>query len=173
MKKLSLILFSLAALLFTTQLYSEEKFISGYSGSVKVIDGDTIELGGEKIRLHGIDAPEIKQVCRNKHDSPYMCGIIAKNYLIDLIRRRGVNEQKKVYCYYSERDKYKRIIGKCFIGADSRYHINLSMVRTGNAVAYTKYSKDYLVDQDNAKIMGAGIWQGKFDLPEEWRKKNK
>ena len=89
------------------------------------------------------------------------------------IRRRGVNEQKKVYCYYSERDRYKRIIGKCYIGADSEFNISLSMVRTGNAIVYEKYSQDYLEEQNNAKIFGWGIWQGKFISPEEWRRKNK
>ncbi len=173
MKKLTLFLFSILTLFFIAPSYSEEKFISNFAEKVKVIDGDTIKLGKEKIRFHGIDAPEIKQICRDKHDSPYMCGIVAKNFLIDLIRRRGVNEQKKVYCYYSERDRYKRIIGKCYIGADSEFNISLSMVRTGNAIVYEKYSQDYLEEQNNAKIFGWGIWQGKFISPEEWRRKNK
>ena len=95
-----------------------------FAGYVKVSDGDTTKISKYKIRLHGIDAPEIKQICRDKHDSPYMCGIVAKNFLIDLIRRRGVNEQKKVYCYYSERDRYKRIIGKCYVGKDSKFNLN-------------------------------------------------
>ena len=70
MKKLSLILFSLLILFFSTQSYSQEKFISGSPHKVNVIDGDTITIHGEKVRLHGIDAPEMEQICRTKKNNP-------------------------------------------------------------------------------------------------------
>lgn len=171
MKKLSLILSSLTILFFTEQSYSEEKVIYGWPN---VIDGDTIVIMKERIRLHGIDAPEIKQICRNKNNTIYMCGIIAKNALDNFIKIESSGyPEKKVYCYYSERDKYKRIIGKCYVGKDSKFNLNHAMVFSGQAVAYTRYSNDYIEAQNKAKKMGIGIWQGEFILPEEWRRKNK
>ena len=170
MKKLRLILFSISILFFTGQVYCEEKVIFGWP---RVIDGDSIVINKESIRLHGIDAPEIGQICRNKNNIPYMCGIIAKDTLENFIERNSDLNRKKVYCYYSERDKYKRIIGKCYVGKDSKFDLNHAMVFTGQAVAYTKYSNDYIKAQNKAKKMGIGIWQGEFILPEEWRRKNK
>ena len=179
MKKLSLILFSILILFFQTQSFSEEKLIFG---KAKVIDGDTIKINGENIRLHGIDSPEIKQVCQNKDNNPYPCGVAAKDFLNIYISRHEFKDIGKdptskthgfVYCYYSERDKYKRIIGKCYVGKDSEFNLNLLMVSSGQAVAYTRYSNDYIEAQNKAKEAGIGIWQGKFVLPERWRMKNK
>ena len=78
-----------------------------------------------------------------------------------------------VYCYYSERDRYKRPIGKCYVGKDSEFNLNHEMVLSGQAVAYKRYSNDYTEAQNKAKEKSIGIWQGKFTLPEEWRRKNK
>ena len=71
MKKLTLLLFSILTLFFIAPSYSEEKFISGESRGVKVIDGDTIKINGEKVRLHGIDAPEMEQICQNENNNSY------------------------------------------------------------------------------------------------------
>ncbi len=175
MKKLNLNLFNLFFFFFLSLANlasSEEKFIAAQPNNITVTDGDTIKIGKEKIRLFGIDAPEIKQVCKNKNNDPYPCGITAKNFLSWLIEDYNkLNE--KIYCYYSERDKYKRIIGECFIGTISKTNINKMMVSNGRAVAYLKYSEKYLDAQNKAKNNKMGIWKGTFDLPEEWRKKNK
>ena len=106
MNKIILSLFSILILFFITPSFSEEKLIFG---KAKVIDGDTIKINGENIRLHGIDTPEIKQICKNKDNNPYACGVVAKQVLYKWISK----SKEKVYCYYSERDRYKRIIGKC------------------------------------------------------------
>ena len=169
MKKLSLILFSLLILFFSTQSYSQEKFISGSSHNVKVIDGDTITIHGEKVRLHGIDAPEMEQICRTKKNNPYACGVISKELLYSWISK----SKNKIYCYYSERDRYKRIIGKCYLGPGSNSSLNKRMVEYGYAVAYTRYSKRYLKWEEYAKNKELGIWKYQFDRPEDWRKKNK
>jgi len=175
MKKLNLNLCNLLFIFFlslTNLANSEEKFIAAWANNITVIDGDTIKIKKEKIRLFGIDAPEIKQVCKNKNNDPYACGITAKNYLSWLIE--DANETNdKIYCYYYERDKYKRIIGECFIGTISKTNINRIMVSHGRAVAYLKYSKKYLDAQNIAKNKKMGIWAGTFEMPEEWRKKNK
>ena len=175
MKKLNLNLCNLLFIFFlslTNLTNSEEKFIAAEPSKILVIDGDTIKIGREKIRLFGIDAPEIKQVCKNENNDSYPCGITAKNYLSWLIKGDNENDEK-IYCYYSERDKYKRIIGECFIGTLSKTNINRIMVSHGRAVAYLKYTEKYLDAQNIAKNKKIGIWNGTFDLPEEWRKKNK
>ena len=169
MKKIILGLFSILVLFCNGKSYSQEKFISGSSHNVKVIDGDTITIHGEKVRLHGIDAPEMEQICRTKKNNPYACGVIAKELLHSWISK----SKNKIYCYYSERDRYKRIIGKCYLGANSSNSLNKWMVSLGHAVAYTRYSNDYIEAQNQAKDFSQGIWRGKFDLPEEWRRQNK
>jgi len=171
MRKLNLNLFSLLIIFFlslTNIANSGEKFISSFAKDVWITDGDTIKIGKEKIRLFGIDAPEIKQICKNKNNNPYACGETSKDALRNLI-----NGSEKIYCYYSERDRYNRIIGECFVGANSSFNINEFMVFMGHAVAYLKYSKKYLEAQNKANNYKRGIWGGTFDLPEEWRKKNK
>ncbi len=164
MKKLYLILNSLLILIFLIKfvLASEEKTITG---KAYVVDGDTIIIGEEKIRLYGIDAPEMKQVCYSKLNEPYFCGLKSKNFLEKL------NKDKKLICYYSQRDRYKRIIGDCY--NKNKNNINALMVLFGHAVAYERYSKKYILQEEKAKLNEKGIWQGNFDRPEEWRKKNK
>ena len=150
--------------------YSEVKFIQSNIEEVVVTDGDTIKIGKEKIRLFGIDAPEMKQICNDENNNPYACGHVSKKFLSDLLYIK--NSGKQVFCYYSERDKYKRIIGDCYIGADNEIGINYSMVFYGQAVAYTRYSEKYLDTQDDARSFKFGLWSGTFVLPEEWRKNN-
>ena len=173
MKKQNLNLFKFTILIFfilSNIAYSEVKFIQSAVEEVVVTDGDTIKIGKEKIRLFGIDAPEMKQICNDENNNPYTCGHVSKKFLSDLLYIEHSGEQ--VYCYYSENDKYKRIIGDCYIGADNKIGINYHMVFYGQAVAYTRYSEKYLGAQDSAKGYKFGLWAGTFVLPEEWRKNN-
>jgi len=101
MEKLNLNLFSLLIIFFlslTNLANSEEKFIAAWGSNISVIDGDTIKIGKEKIRLFGIDAPEMKQICKNKNNDPYACGITSKNFLSYLIEDANENNEK-IYCY--------------------------------------------------------------------------
>ena len=162
MKKLSLSLFSILITLslLNHSISAEKKII----GKAKVIDGDTIKINGKKIRLSGIDAPELKQQCSNE-SGLYSCGELSKS-ILDSIELPGVN----IRCTYLNKDKYGRILGTCFRGS---IEINKWLVRSGAAVAYKKYSKKYLADEKYAKDKNNGIWNGDFIRPEEWRKKNK
>ncbi len=171
MKKLSLILFSLSILFFTNYSQTEEKLIYG---KAKVIDGDTIKINGKNIRLQGIDAPEMKQSCKDQNNSSYACGHVSKNFLEGLIKYTMETQSlKKVYCYYSEIDRYKRILGECFVGPQKKNNLNKMMVISGNAVAYLRYSHKYAKEAVQAKLEKKGIWSGKFMTPENWRRKNK
>ena len=171
MKRLNQNLFRFLAIFFLilpNLANSEDKFI--YSYHVRVIDGDSIEIKKEKIRLFGIDAPEMKQTCHDKNNKLYACGHVSKAVLKGYIEKFS---SFKIYCYYSERDKYNRILGDCYIGENSYFNINEYMVSEGYAVAYLRYSEKYLDAQEAAKENKRGLWAGNFDLPEEWRKKNK
>ena len=130
---------------------------------VIITDGDTIKFNNKKIRLHGIDTPEIKQLCRNKDDEDYNCGIKAKLALINLI------SSHQVKCLIHGKDRYQRLIGTCFV---NEININEWLVKKGWALAYRKYSKDYVDAELFAKNNQVGLWQGKFLKPWVWRNIN-
>ena len=135
------------------------------SSSLKIIDGDTIILNSEKIRLYGIDTPEIKQTCTDNYGHTYLCGVKAKLELEKIIGSR------KVSCIKKTKDRYKRSISICYADEND---INSLMVRSGWALAYRKYSKKYVKDEAIAKLNDAGMWSGKFIAPWKWRRmKNK
>ena len=159
-----LIIFFLAQNLNSEEIY----------GNPKIIDGDTVHINSKKIRLEGIDAPEIRQQCQKvfleisvivgfnlKKDYP--CGVISKEKLIDKINK------SQIKCVSSERDRYKRYLATCY---KDKINLNKWMVRNGLAVAYKRYSKDYLRDEIYAKENKLGLWKGSFIRPEKWRKLN-
>ena len=171
MNKIILVLSSILILFFEIQSYSEEKFIFG---KAQVIDGDTIKINRKSIRLHGIDAPEMKQLCIDEDKKNYACGLVSKKFLESFIKEvMKIKNYENVFCYYKELDRYKRIIGECFVGPKKIYSLNSAMTLSGNAVAYLRYSDKYLDDQNKAKLEKKGIWSGIFIFPEEWRRKNK
>ena len=136
---------------------------SEISGFAVVTDGDTIKISNNKIRLHGIDAPEKKQNC-TKNAKEYNCGIVATEALINKISKNVVK------CLIQKnKDRYNRFIGVCF---DDQENLNKWMVRNGYAIAYRRYSKDYILDEDYAKKNKLGLWSGIFLDPEKWRKLN-
>ena len=140
----------------------ENKYITG---KARVIDGDTIVLNKNNIRLHGIDAPELNQICYDKNKIKYNCGKNSKQKLLNLLKYSD-----KVKCFYSNRDRYKRILGTCFI---NKINLNSYMVLNGYAIAYKKFSNKYVIQENFAKSNKKGLWQGNFIKPEEWRRKNK
>tara|TARA_B100001059_G_C17605998_1_gene462006 strand:+ start:337 stop:807 length:471 start_codon:yes stop_codon:yes gene_type:complete len=132
-------------------------------GKPIITDGDTIKITNKRIRLHGIDAPENKQLCK-KNFKEYSCGIVATEALVKKINKN------KIKCKVQDRlDRYKRYIGVCFIG---EVNLNQWMVRNGYAVAYKRYSKDYINDEKYTKKNKLGLWSGDFINPEKWRKLN-
>jgi len=145
---------------------NEKKNNTEILSTTKVIitDGDTIKFNKTKIRLHGIDTPEIKQLCKNKNNKDYKCGVKAKLALINFIS----NHQVK--CSIHGTDRYKRLIGTCFI---KDININKWLVEKGWALAYRKYSKDYVEEELFAKNNKLGLWQGDFLEPWKWRKLKK
>ena len=144
------------------------------SGIPKIIDGDTIHINDYKFRLEGIDAPEMRQQCKKEFlkissiigfsfYKDYTCGKVSRKKLITKINK------SEIKCISTTKDRYKRYIATCFKG---KTNLNRWMVRNGFAIAYRKYSKKYVSDEEFAKENKLGIWQGKFIEPEKWRKLN-
>jgi len=129
---------------------------------IKIVDGDTIHLNGEKIRFTGIDTPELKQTCI-KEGVINPCGVIAKEILIEKI------SDNKVVCISEGKDQYKRTLAECFVNNES---LSSYLVRSGYAFAYRKYSKKFISDEDYAKANKIGMWSMKFDYPWDFRKSN-
>jgi len=132
-------------------------------GNAKVIDGDTIHIGNNKIRLHAIDAPETKQKC-TKNDKKWNCGLESTKFLKDLIG----NDQ--IHCDTNGKDKYNRYIGVCY---KNNIDLNSEMVINGWAIAYRYYSLDYIKEEKIAKSKKVGVWVGEFEEPYLFRKRNK
>jgi endonuclease YncB( thermonuclease family) len=129
---------------------------------IRVVDGDTIHINGEKIRFTGIDTPELKQTCV-KEGVKDPCGIIAKQILIKKI---GDN---KVKCIREGKDRYKRTLAECFVN-----NVSLSsyLVKSGYAFAYRRYSKKFVEDEEYARINKIGMWSMTFVYPWDYRKNN-
>ena len=132
----------------------------GFAGNLRVVDGDTIVLNGEKIRFSGIDTFELKQTCM-KGDQKVFCGIFAKKLLVKKIG----NETPK--CISEGKDAYKRTLAECFINGES---LSGFLVRSGYAFAYRKYSKKFIEDEEFAKKNKLGMWSMKFEYPWDFRK---
>ena len=130
-----------------------------FYGKVRIIDGDSIEIKNEKIRLLGIDAFEKKQECIRKDGTKYKCGEAAISNLLMIISGQPVR------CVTKKKDHYKRWLATCYIGT---LDINENMVLYGNAFSYM--SKKYKTAENEAKKGSAGAWAGEFIFPWEWRK---
>jgi endonuclease YncB( thermonuclease family) len=129
-------------------------------GQASIIDGDTIEIHGQRIRLFGIDAPEHDQLCEAA-GTQYRCGQQAALALADRIGKQTVD------CVPRDVDQYGRVVAVCSAGGED---LNAWMVRQGWALAYRHYSTIYVADEDTAHLAGAGIWRGTFDAPWDWRR---
>ena len=134
--------------IFTSNILAEEII-----GIPKIVDGDTIHINEYKIRLEGIDAPEMRQKCKKEKlkissiigftfYKDYNCGEVSKENLEVKIDR------SKIKCISSSKDRYKRYLAKCF---KDKINLNRWMVRNGYAVAYRRYSKEYISDEDFAR----------------------
>ena len=155
-KRKAILVISVSALVFFFT-YTDIK-----SQDIKITDGDTIKINGEKIRFSGIDTPELKQNCIKEGESD-PCGITAKQILIDKI---GNN---KVICISEGKDQYKRTLAECYVNDES---LSSYLVRSGYAFAYRRYSKKFISDEDYARINKIGIWAMKFEYPWDYRRNN-
>ena len=122
---------------------------------MRVVDGDSLALGDRRLRLKGIDAPELKQLCR-RDDDEYGCGAESMSYL------RGLIGRNRVDCRAEGIDRYGRDLVRCVAdGID----LNETMVRSGHAVAFG----DYDLAESLARSESTGLWAGEFEAPKQWR----
>ncbi len=133
-------------------------------GRAEVIDGDTIKVRDQRIRLFGIDAFERRQRCRRANGRKYRCGRIAAYALADKI------EDRVISCRKREERRGKRIRATCWVGAED---LSAWMVLSGWAVADTRQSKLYTLHERRAQRRGHGAWQGEFQRPRKWRKRKR
>ena len=133
------------------------------NGRATVIDGDTLEIAGERVRLEGIDAPEADQTCAESSSRPWACGRAATAYL------RGLIEGRRVACEAAGRDTYGRVLGWCT--ADGR-DLNAEMVGSGHAWAFVQYSTRYEALEAAARKAKAGIWNGDAEPPWVFRRRH-
>ncbi|CAL76621.1 putative Staphylococcus nuclease-like protein (SNase-like) [Bradyrhizobium sp. ORS 278] len=130
-------------------------------GRASIVDGDTLDIHGARIRLWGIDAPESAQLCRGRDRKPYRCGALAANMLDGLTRGRLVR------CTPVDGDRYGRIVARC---AASGGDLGRFMVSRGLAIEEPQYSHGaYMTDQFAARRAARGIWSGRFVEPPRYR----
>ena len=132
-------------------------------GAALVVDGDSLEISGARIRLTGIDAPEMRQTCTDARRETWSCGRAAAREL-----RAHVGD-RELRCEQTGIDRYRRVLAVCFLpdGSD----VNAWMVRQGWAVVFG-YGPNYRAEQAEAKAARRGIWAGTFTTPAEWRQRH-
>lgn len=137
---------------------------SSASASIpNIVDADTVLLNGEKVRLQGIDAPETDQTCLDATGRPFKCGLDARSALDARFGRHPWT------CRPSGRDRYSRTLAKC--SADGQ-DIGRWLVREGWALAFRRYSMDYVQDESAARDTQSGLWKGSFIAPWDWRQRS-
>jgi endonuclease YncB( thermonuclease family) len=139
-------------------------FAQDISGVPRIVDGDTIAIGEVKIRLEGIDAPESDQVCLDAQVARWSCGNEATKQLSDHVADRPI------VCTPTGQDVYKRVLAICHLGTED---LNAWMVRQGWALAFVKYSRLYVNDEENARNARRGLWSGAFIAPWDWRHRDR
>ncbi len=159
MRPLGLTDFALTAGLFLVlgalAVHFEHRAAYEIVGAARIIDGDSLEIEGLRIRLVGIDAPELDQICSDGAAS-YACGDEARTALNRLVAGRVVA------CLTKRKDRYDRFLSTCTAGDRN---LNVAMVESGWALA----SGDYRLAEDGARRERRGLWSGTFENPRDWR----
>ena len=130
------------------------------AADVAIVDGDTLDVGGVRYRLHGIDAPEAGQKCAKPNGGKWRCGRRAMDALAELASAGPVK------CEGRGRDDFDRVLAVCTAGG---VELNDAMVRRGHAWAFRKYSPDYVAAEKVAKAATLGVWRAKSEPPWEYR----
>jgi endonuclease YncB( thermonuclease family) len=152
-------------LIFTLALFPIAALLAGslavsHAAPLRVADGDTIELGGQRIRLQGVDAPELHQECRDASGRVWACGRRARSELRRMIGNDAVQ------CSSHAKDRFGRSVAIC--RANGR-DLGEAMVRSGWALAYPDWASPYGAAQSEARSRKAGLWAGSFQNPRAWR----
>jgi len=134
------------------------------TGVPKIREGDQITIGSSRIRLGGIDAPSVDQLCLSKTGERWTCGVAARDELIKYT-------DKKVWSCHVERiDRRGRNVARCTVDGED---IQKWLVKSGWAMSFIRRSHDYDAEEKAAREAKAGMWQGAFIAPWDWRVRNK
>lgn len=134
-------------------------------GRTRVLDGDTLATTDQRLRLHGIDAPEGAQRC-SMDGRDYGCGARSTAAMHSLV------DDEELTCERLDVDRYGRWIARCLRVRDG-LDVGGALVRAGWAVAFRHYSSDYIEEENAARAEGAGLWAGRFDEPSAWRRERR
>lgn len=135
-------------------------------GRASVIDGDTVEISGQRIRFNGIDAPESRQYCFDAKDFEYPCGRRSAQALDEFLAA-----SRPLVCSFVSWDQYGRYVGDC-ARSDGR-SVQSWLVQQGHALDWPRYSNgQFAREQDEAAKAQRGVWSGRFDPPWDWRAAN-
>ena len=153
----------LAGMMLAAMLTATPTFGGPIVGVASVVDGDTIEIHGQRIRLNGIDAPESSQLCHDASGAKYRCGQAAAFALDEIIKTA-----RPTTCHEVDRDRYGRVVAQCTAGGKDVAEL---MVVAGHALDWPRYSKGAYADAEGAASAARrGMWAGSFARPWEWRK---
>lgn len=141
----------------------EPPCIADHPCALRVVDGDTLEIGGLRIRIWGVDAPEKSQTCQGQDGGTYQCGRDAAVVMTELTRGQAIT------CVARDHDRYGRTVAVCYTTAGD---LGEALIRRGWAVRYARYDREcrYCEAEEAARSQHLGIWSGRFEMPEQWRK---
>lgn len=156
------VVLSLLALAISAQMTSQgvASLRGTFTGMARVVDGDTLHVAGQRIRLRQIDAPEQGQLCRGGPPGLVNCGQAATLHMAALVRGAPVR------CVGAGRDHYGRILATCW--ANGR-DVGRALVDAGYARAYVRYGYSYLPAELAARMAGRGLWQTRWQAPWDYR----
>jgi endonuclease YncB( thermonuclease family) len=146
-------------LILTCALLASPAAARTLSGTATVVDGDSLEIAGQRVRLFGIDAPEARQSC-DRDGQAWPCGAASTERLRSLIG------SERVACTGDEFDQYGRLLAVCSLAG---MNLNQAMVADGWATAYRRYSEAYVVDEGRARAARLGLWSSSFEAPGDYR----
>ena len=139
-------------------------YAADVSGVPKIREADLVQIGNSRIRLSGVDAPSVDQLCLNTKGERWTCGVAARDELIKH------TEGKSWACRLGQTDRRGRALARCEVDGQD---IQKWLVRSGWALAFNRFSHDYDADEKEAREAKAGMWQGAFIAPWDWRIRNK
>lgn len=134
--------------------------VAGPNGSIVVIDGDTFDIGGERVRIYGIDAPEKAQTCTRPGGAVWNCG----RWVEEAVRARYTG--KGARCEALDRDRHDRIVAQCSVDGQD---LGAALVSAGFATAFRRYSSDYIDVEKEAMVAGRGIFGSEMTAPQSFR----
>lgn len=141
-------------------VFAATNVLADVRGSLRVIDGDTFDVSGQRVRLFGVDAPETAQTCRSEQGPSWACGAWVTQQV------RALYDGKRAVCREETRDRYDRIVARCEVGGrDVAQHL----VSEGLAFAYRKYSMRYDLDEKRAAVTDRGLHSSRVQDPAQYR----